>query len=78
MKFINFAIQNDEGLALKARKTYTGMTNRRVDRLLDPDTKRALVTTPENFAKALPGDDRWWAVNRAKMDQLMTAWLLKG
>ena len=54
------------------------MTNRRVDRLLDSDTKRSLVTTPENFQKALLGDDRWWATNRAKMDQLMTAWLLKG
>ena len=78
MKFINFAIQNEEGLALKAKKTYTGMANRRVDRLLDADTKRSLVTTPENFAKTLVGNDRWWADNRAKMDQLMTAWLLKG
>jgi len=78
MKFINFAIQNEEGLALKSKKTFTGMANRRVDALLDADTKRSLVTTPVNFAKALPGDDRWWAANRAKMDQLMTAWLLKG
>jgi len=78
MKFINFAIQNEEGLALKAKKTYTGMANLRVNPLLDADTKRSLVTTPENFAKTLVGDDRWWAVNRAKMDQLMTAWLLKG
>ena len=78
MKFINFAIQNEQGLALKAKKTYTGMANQRVNALLDADTKRSLVTTPENFAKTLAGNDRWWAANRAKMDQLMTAWLLKG
>ena len=64
MKFINFAIQNEQGLALKAKKTYTGMANLRVNGLLDADTKRSLVTTPENFAKTLVGDDRWWAANR--------------
>jgi putative spermidine/putrescine transport system substrate-binding protein len=77
MKFIGFAIQNEEGLALKAKKTYTGMANSRTTRLLDAETARSLVTTPENFAKTLVGDDRWWAANRARMDQLMTAWLLK-
>lgn len=78
MKFINFAIQNEEGLALKSKKTFTGMANRRVDPLLDAQVKQSLVTTPENFSKALVGNDEWWAANRAKMDQLMTAWLLKG
>ncbi len=77
MKFIAFAMQDEEGLALKAKKTFTGMTNKRVTRLLDPATARSLVTTPENYAKALPANDQWWAANRAKMDQLMTAWLLK-
>ena len=78
MKFINFAIQDEEGLALKSKKTFTGMANRRVDHLLDAQVKQSLVTTPENFAKTLHGNDEWWAANRPKMEQLMTAWLLKG
>jgi putative spermidine/putrescine transport system substrate-binding protein len=78
MKFIAFAAQHDEGMAIKARKTLTGMTQLRTTRLLEPEVARALVTSPENWPRLLPSGDDWWAKNRPRMDQLMTAWLLKG
>ena len=78
MKFIAFAAQFDSGMALKARKTRTGMTQTRTAKLLEPEIARQLVTSPDNWPKLLPVGDDWWASNRPKMQQLMTAWLLKG
>ncbi|HEU5394691.1 MAG TPA: ABC transporter substrate-binding protein [Candidatus Methylomirabilis sp.] len=77
MKFIAFAIQHEEGMAINSRAKLSGFTNARTGRLLEPAVAHALVSTPENRAKLLPGGDQWWGTSRAEMIKRMTAWLLK-
>lgn len=77
MKFIAFAMQHEEGMAINSIKKLSGFTNARTARLLEPSVLQSLVSAPENRAKLLPFGDQWWGTNRARMVQLMTAWLLK-
>lgn len=77
MKFIAFAIQHEEGMAINSTKKLSGFTNTRTTRLLEPGVAQSLVSTPENRARLLPFGDEWWGTNRAKMVERMTVWLLK-